>query len=110
MALPWGAIIGAGASLLGSKQQSKAQDRANAANMASFNQYKPYVDSNLQGSQGALDGVLNTGAYQGNTLAGPNAFQTGTANTMGNFGMNMMNSGNAMMGNSAGFGANANNM
>ena len=29
---------------------------------------------------------------------------------MGNFGMGMMNSGNAMMGNNAGFGANANNM
>jgi hypothetical protein len=106
----WGAIIGAGASLLGSRQQSKAQDKANAANMAGFNQYKPYVDQNLQGSQGALDGVLNTGAYRGQTYAGPNAFQTGTANTMGNFGMGMMNSGNAMMGNNAGFGSNANNM
>jgi len=105
-----GALIGAGASLLGSRQQSKAQDRANAANMASFNQYKPYVDANLQGSQGALDGVLNTGAYQGQTLAAPNQFQTGTANTMGNFGTNMMNSGNAMMGNTAGFGNNANSL
>ena len=106
----WGAIIGAGASLLGSKMQSKAQDKANAANMASFNQYKPYVDANLKGSQGALDGVLNTGAYQGQTLAAPNQFQTGTANTMGNYGTNMMNSGNAMMGNTAGFGNNANSL
>ena len=106
----WGALIGAGASLLGSKMQSKAQDRANAANMASFNQYKPYVDANLKGSQGALDGVLSTGAYQGQTLAAPNQFQTGTANTMGNFGTNMMNSGNAMMGNTAGFGNNANSL
>ena len=106
----WGAIIGAGASLLGSRQQSKAQDKANAVNMAGFNQYKPYVDQNLQGSQGALDGVLNTGAYRGQTYASPNAFQTGTANTMGGYGMGMMNSGNAMMGNNAGFGNNANNM
>jgi hypothetical protein len=108
--IPWGAVIGAGASLLGSKMQSKAQDKANAANMASFNQYKPYVDANLKGSQGALDGVLSTGAYQGDTLAAPNQFQTGTANTMGNFGTNMMNSGNAMMGNTAGFGNNANSL
>jgi len=108
MGLPWGAIIGAGASLLGSKKQSDAQDRANAANMASFNQYKPYVNANLEGSQSALDGVLRTGVYQGQTLAAPNQFQTGTANTMGNFGTNMMNSGNAMMGNTAGFGNNAN--
>ena len=106
----WGALIGAGASLLGSKMQSKSQDKANAANMASFNQYKPYVDANLQGSQGALDGVLNTGAYQGQTYAAPNQFQTGTANTMGGYGTNMMNSGNAMMGNTAGFGNNANSL
>ena len=105
-----GAVIGAGASYLGAKKKQKAIDAANAANMASFNQYKPYVDNNLKGSEGALNNVLAAGAYQGNTLAGPNAFQTGTANTMGNFGMNMMNSGNAMMGNSAGFGNNANNM
>jgi hypothetical protein len=104
----WGAVIGAGASLLGSKMQSKSMDKANAAKMAAFNQYKPYVDANLKGSEAALDGVLNTGAYQGDTYAGANDFQTGTANTMGNYGTNMMNSGNAMMGNTAGFGNNAN--
>jgi hypothetical protein len=108
--IPWGAVIGAGASLLGSKMQSDSQDKANAANMAGFNQYKPYVDANLKGSQDALGGVLSTGAYQGDTLAAPNQFQTGTANTMGNFGTNMMNSGNAMMGNTAGFGNNANSL
>lgn len=106
----WGAIIGAGASLLGSKMQSKAQDKANAANMASFNQYKPYVDANLKGSEAALGGVLNTGAYTGDTYAGANDFQLNTANTMGNYGTNMMNSGNAMMGNTAGFGNNANQL
>ena len=105
-----GALIGGAVGLYGANKQSKAADAANAANMASFNQYKPYVNANLRGSENALDGVLNTGAYQGQTYAGPNDFQTGTANTMGNFGMNMMNSGNAMMGNSAGFGNNANNM
>jgi len=106
----WGAIIGAGASLLGSKMQSDSQDKANAANMAGFNQYKPYVDANLKGSQDALGGVLNTGAYQGQTYAAPNQFQTGTANTMGGYGTNMMNSGNAMMGNTSGFGNNANSL
>lgn len=108
--IPWGAVIGAGASLLGSKMQSKSMDKANAAKMAAFNQYKPYVDNNLSGSEGALGGVLNTGAYQGQTYAAPNQFQTGTANTMGGYGTNMMNSGNAMMGNTAGFGNNANSL
>ena len=78
-----GAVIGAGASYLGAKKQSKAQDAATAATMAGFNQYKPYVDQNLKGAQGAMDGVLQTGAYQGQTYAGANDFQTGTANTMG---------------------------
>jgi len=103
-----GALIGGAVGLYGANKQSKAVDAANAARMASFNQYKPYVDANLKGSQGALDGVLNQGAYQGQTYAGANDFQTGTANTMGNYGMGMMNSGNAMMGNSSGFGNNAN--
>jgi ribosome modulation factor len=105
-----GAVIGAGASYLGSKKQKEAQDAANAANMASFNQYKPYVDANLEGGSNALDGVLNTGAYTGDTYAGANDFQLNTANTMGNYGTNMMNSGNAMMGNTAGFGNNANSL
>tara|TARA_B100000767_G_scaffold124816_1_gene118954 strand:- start:420 stop:1412 length:993 start_codon:yes stop_codon:yes gene_type:complete len=105
-----GAVLGGGMSYLSSKQDRKNQAAQNDALMAGFNQYKPYVDNNLKGSEGALNNVLDTGAYQGNTLAGPNAFQTGTANTMGNFGTNMMNSGNAMMGNNAGFGNNANNM
>ena len=112
--MPWGqiagAVLGAGLGYLGKKEDRKNQAAQNAALMAGFNQYKPYVDNNLKGSEAALDGVLNTGAYTGQTYAGPNAFQTGTANTMGNFGMGMMNSGNAMMGNNAGFGANANNM
>ena len=105
-----GAVIGGGMSYLSSKQDRKNQAAQNDALMAGFNQYKPYVDNNLKGSEGALNNVLGTGAYQGQTYAGPNAFQTGTANTMGTYGQNMMNSGNAMMGNSAGFGNNANNM
>ena len=105
-----GALLGAGLGYLGKKEDRKNQAAQNAALMAGFNQYKPYVDNNLKGSEAALDGVLDTGAYTGQTYAGPNAFQTGTANAMGNFGMGMMNSGNAMMGNNAGFGTNANNM
>lgn len=105
-----GAVLGGGMSYLSSKQDRKNQAAQNDALMAGFNQYKPYVDNNLKGSEGALNNVLDTGAYTGDTYAGPNAFQTGTANAMGNFGMGMMNSGNAMMGNNAGFGTNANNM
>ena len=103
----WGAIIGGGLSLLGSMQDKKAQDAATNAKMAGFNQYKPYVDANLSGASGALDGVLSTGAYQGDTYAGPNAFQTGTANSMGNLSSGMIGNGNNMLASNANFGNNS---
>jgi len=104
----WGAIIGGAMGLMGANKQAKAQDRATEAQMAGFRQYEPYVDANLSGSSAALDGVLSTGAYTGQTLAGPNQFQTGTATNMGNIGGNLQNYGYAMMGNTSGFGSNAN--
>jgi len=104
----WGAIIGGALGLMGANRQAKAQDRATEAQMAGFRQYEPYVDANLSGSSAALDGVLSTGAYTGQTLAGPNQFQTGTATNMGNIGGNLQNYGYAMMGNTSGFGSNAN--
>ena len=94
----------------GADSQAAAQDRATQAQMAGFNQYKPYVDANLAGGSSALDGVLATGAYGGQTYAGPNQFQTGTANNMGGYGMNMQNSGMGMMNNTGGFGNNANQL
>ena len=106
----WGAIIGGAMGLMGANKQAKAQDAATQAQMAGFNQYKPYVDANLAGGSSALDGVLATGAYGGQTLAGPNQFQTGTANNMGNYGMGMQGSGAGMMNNTSGFGNNANQL
>jgi len=106
----WGAIIGGAMGLMGANKQAKAQDAATAAQMAGFKQYEPYVDANLSGSQAALGGVLETGAYTGQTLAAPNDFQTGTATNMGNIGGNLQNSGYAMMGNTSGFGSNANSL
>ena len=104
----WGALIGGAMGLMGSLRQSASIDKANQAMQAGFNQYKPYVDANLRGSQTALGGVLNTGAYTGQTYAGPNAFQTGTATNMGNAGLGMQSSGRAMMDATSGFGNNAN--
>ena len=104
----WGAIIGGAMGLMGAIKQAKAMDRANAANMASFNMYKPYVEGNLQGADSALQGVLSTGNYQGQTLADPNQFSVGTANNMGQFGNNMQNQGANIMAQTGGFGGNAN--
>ena len=106
----WGAIIGGAMSLMGANKQAAAQDRAIEAQMAGFNQYKPYVDANLAGASSALDGVLSTGVYTGPTLADTNDFQTTTAEAMGNIGGGMIGAGNAMMGQTNQFGANANNL
>ena len=106
----WGAIIGGALGLMGANKQAKSQDAATAAQMAGFNQYKPYVDANLSGSSAALDGVLSTGAYTGQTLAGPNQFQTGTATNMGNIGGNLQTSGYDMMNANNNFGGNYQNM
>jgi len=102
----WGAIIGGAMGLMGANKQAKAQDKATAAQMAGFKQYEPYVDANLAGSESALGGVLSAGAYNGQTYAGPNQFQTGTANTMGGIGTDMMSAGNSMMGSNNQFGNN----
>lgn len=103
-------LIGGALGLMGANKASKAQDAATAASLASFKQYEPYVDANLSGSQAALGGVLETGAYGGQTLAAPNDFQTGTATNMGNIGGNLQTSGYDMMNTNAGFGTNANQL
>jgi len=103
----WGAIIGGALGLASANKQSKAIDRANAANMASFNQYKPYVDSALSGGKGALSDVLNAGYYQGPTLAGPTAYQTGAANALGSGAVNAINNGFNIANATGGFGQNA---
>ena len=106
----WGAIIGGALGLMGANKKANAQNAATEAQMSGFRQYEPYVDANLAGGSAALDGVLSTGAYGGQTLAGPNQFQTGTANTMGNYGTSMQNAGMGMMDQNAGFGNNYQNM
>ena len=50
----WGAVIGGAMGLMGANKQAKSQDRATEANMAGFNQYKPYVDTMLEGTMAVL--------------------------------------------------------
>ena len=99
-------IIGGALGAWGSSQQAKAQDKQTDALMAGFNQYKPYVDDMLSGSQGALNDQLAAGYYQGPTYAGPNNLQTGTAASMGAAGTNMIGAGTNMMNANSGFGNN----
>ena len=106
----WGQIAGAViGGIMGNKraqEDRKAMAKANAANMAGFNQYKPYVDSALSGGQGAFNDVLNAGYYQGQTLAGTNPFAAGAANTMGGYSPGVMSSGFDMFNLGSGFGQN----
>ena len=106
----WGAIIGGAMGLMGANKQAKAMDNANAANMASFNMYRPYVESNLGAADSALGGVLSQGSYQGDTLAGPNQFSVNTANNMGRIGNVMQNTGSNIMGQTTGLGQNASDL
>ncbi len=55
MGTPWGAILGAGISLLGINEQDKATDAANAANIAQTNAHNKFVQSTLdKGGAAAL--------------------------------------------------------
>lgn len=102
-----GALIGGVMGNRSAKHQAAAMDRANAARITGFNQYKPNVDANLTGGQDALRGVLDAGYYGGPTYAGPNAFSTDTATAMGGAGGAMINRGAGMMDRFAGFGDNS---
>lgn len=106
----WGQIAGAVlGGIMGNKrarEDRKAMDRANAANMAGFNQYKPYVDAGLSGGQDAFNDVLNTGYYQGQTLADTNPYASTAANTMGGFAPGVMSSGFGLMNTGGAFGQN----
>jgi hypothetical protein len=102
-----GAVIGGVMGNRSAKHQAAAMDRANAAKMAGFNQYKPFVDENLTGGQDALKGVLDAGYYDGPTYAGPNDFSRDTATAMGGAGGAMINRGAGMMDRFAGFGDNS---
>lgn len=101
------AVLGAGVGIYNANKQGRAADEANTNNMASYNQYKPYVDDGLSGGNAAFNRTLDIGGYYGDTHAGANLYQTGTANTMASNGMDMMTQGNTQRNANAGFGDNA---
>lgn len=64
-----GALIGGAASKSAAKSASAAQDRATEASAEAFRFSKPYIKRSYDASQGFNQDVLNTGNYQGQTLA-----------------------------------------
>jgi len=101
------AVLGAGVGLYNANKQGRATDTANENNMASYNQYRPYVDAGLAGGSTAFNNTLNTGAYQGDTYAGPNQYQTNVIDKMGSAGSAMVNNGYNMYENNSAFGTNS---
>lgn len=80
------AVIGGASGAYGANQAKKAQDEANRLNREQFEMYKPYITDSLAAGQGYLDDVQNTGAYMGQTLAGPNMYEKVGNNFIGNMG------------------------
>lgn len=101
------AVIGAGVGMYNANKQGRAADTANTNNMASYNQYKPYIDDGLSGGNAAFNRTLDIGGYYGDTYAAPNSWQTGGAHTLATNGTLMMLDGNAQRKANAGFGDNA---
>ena len=100
-------IIGAGVGIYGANKKSREANKANNQNMAGFNQYKGYTDRALAGGEGALNTQIEKGFYGGDTYAGPNAYQTGTATGYGDQAMGTMNRGFDMADANSGFGSNS---
>lgn len=81
------ALIGGAASNSASKRAAAAQDRATEASLEAFRFSKPYIQRSYDAAEGYLADSQEAGAYQGQTLAGPNQFQLAGNNYIGNMGL-----------------------
>jgi hypothetical protein len=100
------AIIGGAASKSAAKSGAAAQDRATEASLEAFNFSKPYIKRSYDASQGFNQDVLNTGNYQGQTLANTpwqmtrgNAMMASMGNRLMPMGFDMANTGSAFANN-----------
>lgn len=81
------ALLGAAGSRSASKRAAAAQDRATEASLEAFRFSKPYIQRSYDAAEGYLADSQEAGAYQGQTLAGPNQFQLAGNNYIGNMGL-----------------------
>jgi hypothetical protein len=82
-----GAVVGGIASRGAAKDAKRAQDEANANAMAGYNFSQPYIKDSYDAAGNYLDQVQNTGAYMGETYAGPNQYQMMGNQYLGNMGL-----------------------
>ena len=81
------AVVGAASSRSASKSAAAAQDRATEASLEAFRFSQPYIEKSYDAAGGYLDDAQAAGAYQGQTLAAMNPYETAGNNYIGNMGM-----------------------
>jgi len=82
-----GALIGGASSNSAAKAAAAAQDRATEASLEAFRFSQPYIEKSYDAAGGYLEDAQAAGAYQGQTLASMNPYETAGNNYMGNMGM-----------------------
>ena len=105
-----GAVIGGVMANRAAKRQAAAMDRANAANNQGYTDARPYITDVMSRGQGALNDILATGAYSGDTYARMNPMQTAAFNNLGSFGTNAFNNAQGFMNTGQGFANNYANL
>ena len=105
-----GAVVGGYMANQAAKKQAGAIDAANRMSNMGYLDAQPYIQFGYSGGKGALQDVLNTGAYTGPTYAGLNAMQTGALNNQFGFGGNAFGMGQNLAQTGAGFGSNYNDL
>lgn len=101
-----GAVIGGVMANQAAKKAASAQQYAADKANQGYDDARPYVTDMYKGGQNALNSILNTGAYTGQTYAGMNPYTTAGLNYLGNFGANAMGQGMNFMNQGSNFGSN----
>jgi len=105
-----GAVVGGYMANQAAKKQASAMDRANALNNQGYTDARPYITDVYSRGQDALNRAIDTGAYQGQTYAGMNPFQTEGYNAMAGLGSRGLSDGSDFMNMGRGFGQNYANL
>ena len=92
------------------KSDRKAMREANELSNMGYLDSRPYLTFGYSGGKGALQDVINTGAYTGNTYAGLNPMQTGALNNQFGLGQTANLYGGQLAQTGAGFGNNYNTL
>lgn len=101
-----GAVIGGYMSNQAAKKQAAAMGEANRMSNMGYLDAQPYINFGYSGGKGALQDVLNTGAYTGPTLAGLNEMQIGALNNQFGLGQTANQYGGNLAQTASGFGGN----